>query len=442
MARQSLRDGLPPVADLLGGRIRRHDGGGDHLGSAPWPLSRRPRGGRLARVRDGPFLPRLPRGLLDLLHLPRPRGRCRAGRPRARGIEVRRLLAERALRGVRRGSDPLPPPRHRLAQAGVPAPGARRRDGAVARPQTGIRSARDPQSREAGLVTALRRELESAGLEIAGDGERIHVVPGDVASLARAVARIRRAGARIGVRGDGDGARTGAEAILDLRKLNRVIAIDAATGIARVEAGCRVRDLEAAVQRASATLGPLLPSVRAGSVGSWLAGPTRGERGIPGARRETAALAVSVILPDGRIAESRAAPRSATGPDLDHLALGGEGHLFVVAGAVIRLFPSAPSCAAAFLAPSLEDAVEAVARLCRDRLAPARAVVRPGGGGALLAFCWEGPLCGALHRERAIRSLDRKGWPLAADVDPADALEALPRADCVEVDATWESLAR
>ena len=292
------------------------------------------------------------------------------------------------------------------------------------------------------MIGDLRRELETAGLAVSGDEAGIRVIPTDVASLSRAVATLRRSGARIDVRGEGDGARAGAEAILDLGKLNRVVAVDAATGIARVEAGCRVQALEAAVRHASATLGPLLPSVRAGSVGSWLAGPTRGERGIPGARRETAALAVSVILPDGRIAESRAAPRSATGPDLDHLALGGEGHLFVVAGAVIRLFPSAASCAAAFRAPSLEDAVEAVARLCRDRLEPARAVVRPGGGGAMLAFCWEGPLCGALHRERAIRSLDRKGWPLAADVDPADALEALPRADCVEVDATWESLAR
>jgi FAD/FMN-containing dehydrogenase len=290
------------------------------------------------------------------------------------------------------------------------------------------------------VIGTLHRELEGAGVAVAGDGVR--VVPDDVASLARAVATLRRARARFGIQGVGDGARAGGEAILDLGKLDRVVAIDAATGIARVEAGCRVEALEAAARKASATLGPLLPSVRAGSVGAWLAGPTRGERGIPGARRETAALAVSVILPDGRIAESRAAPRSATGPDLDHLALGGEGRLFVVAGAVIRLFPSSPSCAAAFRAPALADAVEAVARLCRDRLEPARAMARPEGDGALLAFSWQGPSCGALHRERAIRALDRHGWPLAADIDPAEALEALPTPGCVEVDATWESLVR
>jgi len=286
----------------------------------------------------------------------------------------------------------------------------------------------------------LRAELERAGIEVAVDGEAPRVIPASVATLARAVAVIRRAGARLCIRGDG--ARASAEAILDLGNLNRVVAIDAATGIARVEAGCRVQDLERAAQGASATLGPLLPSVRRGSVGAWLAGPTRGERGIPGARRETAALAISVILPDGRIAESRAAPRSATGPDLDHLALGGEGRLFVVAAAVIRLFPSAPSCAAAFRVPSLADALEAVARLCRDRLEPGRAVLRRAVDGTVLASSWEGPLSGSLHRERAIRAFDRYGWPLAADADPDAILEALPGPDCVEVDATWESLAR
>jgi FAD/FMN-containing dehydrogenase len=262
--------------------------------------------------------------------------------------------------------------------------------------------------------------------------------PTDVASLAREVAALRRAGARIAVRGEGDRGSSAGEAILDLRKLNRVIAVDGATGIARVEAGCSVEALEAAARRASATLGPLLPSVREGSVGAWLGGPTRGERGIPGARRETAALAVSVILPDGRIAESRAAPRSATGPDLDHLALGGEARLFVIAGAVIRLFPEAEPSLAAFRLPSLGDAVDAVARLCRERLEPLRAVARTAGDAAIVAFSWEGASSGSLHRERGTRALERNAGAVA--VDPARTLDEAYGSARLEVDATWESL--
>jgi FAD/FMN-containing dehydrogenase len=277
------------------------------------------------------------------------------------------------------------------------------------------------------VIADLRTELAAAGLPVTGDGERWAVRPGEIGSLARAVAILRRRG--------------GPLELVDFTALDRIVAIDAATGIARVEAGCRVEVLEAAVRKSSATLGPLLPSVRKGSVGAWLAGPTRGERGILGARRETAALAVSVILADGRIAESRAAPRSATGPDLDHLALGGEGRLCVIAGAVIRLFPGAAPCVVTFRVPSLADAVDGVARLCRDRLEPARAVARGAGNGALLALSWEGPVSGPVHRARAIRAIDRYGWPLAEDIDPGEVFEGSAARARLEVDATWESLA-
>jgi len=145
-----------------------------------------------------------------------------------------------------------------------------------------------------------------------------------------------------------------------------------------------------------------------------------------------------VILPDGRIAESRAAPRSATGPDLDHLALGGEGSLYVIAGAVIRLFPASPPCDASFRLPSLAGAVDAVARLCRDRLEPICAVARRAGDGALLSCAWGGASSGPLHRQRAIRALERTGG--VAAVEGEQVVEAAAGSGRLEVDATWESL--
>jgi len=224
-------------------------------------------------------------------------------------------------------------------------------------------------------------------------------------------------------------------ALLELTALDRIASVDGATGIARVEAGCSVAALETAARRAGATLGPLLPSVRAGSVGAWLSGPTRGERGVPGSRRETAALSVSAVLSDGRLAESRAAPRSATGPDLDHLALGGAGRLCVVAAAWIRLFPAAPVAFASWQLDGLRAALQAVRRLCLDRLTPARGVVRAREGGALLALSWEGPETARLLRERAARAL---GEPLPLDAGPE--VRAPPSAQAIEVDAGWEAL--
>ncbi len=178
-----------------------------------------------------------------------------------------------------------------------------------------------------GAALAARDELVQAGCQVvleessSGDsGEPVaalRVQPSSAAALGRAVALLRARRVPVRVRGASDaplGPPLGG-ALLDLSALDWVASIDPTSLLARVEAGCSLAALETAARRAGCTLGPLLPSVRAGSVGAWLAGPTRGERGVPPARRETAALSVSVLLRDGRIAESQKAPRSASGPD-------------------------------------------------------------------------------------------------------------------------------
>lgn len=292
-------------------------------------------------------------------------------------------------------------------------------------------------------MNALRLELEGSGAQLVVAGDGFRVLPSSIAALGRAVAVLRGRKLAVAVRGNGDApsAPPAGGALLDLSALDRIASVDAATGVVRVEAGCSVASLEAAARRAGATLGPLLPGVRSGSVGAWLGGPTRGERGIPGARRETAALSVAAVLADGRLAESRAAPRSATGPDLDHLALGGGGRLCVIAAAWIRLFPAAPAPAVSWRISSLAGAVEALARLCKDRLAPARAraAVLPEGG-ARLAAVWEGLRPAERERDRAVRALVRLGCTAEASED-ALAFARGHVADAIEVDASWAALA-
>jgi hypothetical protein len=102
---------------------------------------------------------------------------------------------------------------------------------------------------------------------------------------------------------------------------------------------------------------------------------------------------------------------------------------------VIRLFPAAPASAASFVAPSLGDAVDGVARLCRDRLEPARAVVRASPGCALVALSWDGSVAAKLHRARAIRAFH--DWSLLSEVEPVDVSGG---AGAIEVDALWEAL--
>ncbi len=274
----------------------------------------------------------------------------------------------------------------------------------------------------------------------------VRVAPRSVAELARAVAVLRAQRMPVRVRGAGDAPEVAASggALLELTALDRIASVDGVACIARVEAGCSMAALEAAARREGCPLGALLPSVRAGSVGHWLAGPTGGERGVPGSRRETAALSVTAVLASARIAESRAVPRSAAGPDLDHLALGAAGRLAVIA---------APLLAVSWEAGSAGAAVAALARLCLDRLAPTRArlVVLPGGG-VRLAAGWEGSHSADLLRQRAARTARhvfrelrevRSGELRDARGEGEEAaafLRAPAPAHAVEIDAEWECL--
>src|SRR2546427_591627 len=293
-------------------------------GSPARPAAPAVAGGRRAGGSAGAFAARVrgSAGRRDRRRFPR----RRRGRPGGCAATPRGSAGGRAFRRRRRRRDDLAPQRGRRVPARLPSSRARRGNPAAARPEEGIRSPRHPEPGETAPVT-VRDDLAAAGATLVEDGEGIRVTPSSVASLARAVAVVRAHRVALRLRGSGDAPVNAPPSgvLLDLGSLDRIATVNSATGIARVEAGCSVAALESAVRRAGCTLGPLLPSVRAGSVGAWLAGPTRRARGVAGARRETAALSLAAILPDGRIAEGRAAPTKAVGPDLAHLSLRGGG---------------------------------------------------------------------------------------------------------------------
>jgi FAD/FMN-containing dehydrogenase len=285
----------------------------------------------------------------------------------------------------------------------------------------------------------LREELAATGATLVEDGENgVRVIPPSTSSLARAVAAVRAHRLPLHVRGSGDAPANAPQAgvLFDLASLDRIAAVDGETGVARVEAGCSVAALESAVRRSGCTLGPLLPSVRAGSVGAWLAGPTRGDRGVPGgSRRQTAALTVAAVLADGHIAEGRAAPGRS---GLIELALGGGGRLEIVAAAWIRLRTATPALASAWSCADLPAALSALERLCLHRVAPARARIRAGEGGATLGMTWEGVESAAIARDRAARLLIGSCAP--APHVPPNFVREPPEGHPVEVDARWGSL--
>jgi FAD/FMN-containing dehydrogenase len=156
--------------------------------------------------------------------------------------------------------------------------------------------------------------------------------------------------------------------VLSLRRMNRIREIDAASGLATVDAGVVLGALHEAAERAgrqfplhlgsegSAQIGGLI-STNAGGTGVVRYGPMR-----------DLVAGLEVVLADGRVLEDLAGLRKDnTGYMLRHLFIGAEGTLGVITGAVLRLHPQTPNTGHAWVAVKGPEAAVALLAALQGR---------------------------------------------------------------------------
>jgi FAD/FMN-containing dehydrogenase len=127
---------------------------------------------------------------------------------------------------------------------------------------------------------------------------------------------------------------------IDRSSLDHIGPIGEQSLLVEVGAGRRLGGLESRLRSHGLTLGPLTPSVVAGTVGEWLEGPHRGLRATPGGFLESGAFSIEAVLPDGSLFRTPAVPRSAAGPGLESLVAGGGGRCALLTSAVLRILPA------------------------------------------------------------------------------------------------------
>jgi len=126
--------------------------------------------------------------------------------------------------------------------------------------------------------------------------------------------------------------------VLDLRRMNRVAAIDAEAMSARVEAGAVLESVDQKLNEQGLILGhdpwTLPVATIGGAISTNSVGYRAGKYGSMGEQ----VLGLEVVLANGEILRTRAVPKSSAGIDLNALFIGGEGCFGVVTEAAIRVF--------------------------------------------------------------------------------------------------------
>lgn len=159
--------------------------------------------------------------------------------------------------------------------------------------------------------------------------------------------------------------------IVDLKRLDKIIAIDEKSLTVTAEAGIILSQLEWALNEKGLTLPHYPASAHCATLGGCLAPRGTGTISTKYGKAEDMVLSMEVVLPTGEIIRTPAVPQHASGPDFFRLFLGSEGTLGFITEATMQLdFIPAERLLRAVLFDDLSKALEAGRRIMTNRFEP------------------------------------------------------------------------
>jgi alkyldihydroxyacetonephosphate synthase len=157
---------------------------------------------------------------------------------------------------------------------------------------------------------------------------------------------------------------------LDLSKLRRVLAIDAPSGLARVQPGAFGPDLERQLNAQGWTLGHFPDSFTHSTLGGWIATRSSGMQSDRYGDIADVTRALRVVTPSGLLV-TRPVPHASTGPSVREMVLGSEGRLGVITEATVhvRRLPER-RVILGYLFPTWSDGLAAMQDIAASEAAP------------------------------------------------------------------------
>lgn len=211
---------------------------------------------------------------------------------------------------------------------------------------------------------------------LAGVMPRLAVRPGTAEEVGEIVRLARREKVELIPFGNGSGVLGGAiplhrEVMVDLRRLDRILAINPQDAMVTVEAGMNGAQFEAALNAEGFTTGHLPQSLEISTVGGWAACRGGGQASSRYGKIEDIVVGLKAVLPDGTPLEVRPVARRSVGPSVRDLLVGGEGAFGIITELTLRLWRLPKEERGVVIAfPSLEAAWEAARAIMQAELRP------------------------------------------------------------------------
>jgi len=127
--------------------------------------------------------------------------------------------------------------------------------------------------------------------------------------------------------------------VVDLRRMDAILEIDADSLTVGVQAGAVLETVDAALRALGLMLGHDPWTLPVATVGGTVSTDSLGYRGGKYGSMGSQVLGLEAVLPQGEVCRTPAVSKRSTGVDLKHLFIGGEGCFGILTEVTLRLFP-------------------------------------------------------------------------------------------------------
>src|SRR5215212_6069903 len=157
---------------------------------------------------------------------------------------------------------------------------------------------------------------------------------------------------------------------LDMSRLRRVLAVDAPSGLARVQAGALGPDLERQLNAQGWTLGHFPDSFTHSTLGGWIATRSSGMQSDKFGDVADLTRGLRAVTPAGTLVV-RPVPSTSTGPSVREMMLGSEGRLGIITEATVHVHRLPEErVILGYLLPDWERALEAMHAIAGSEATP------------------------------------------------------------------------